>query len=546
MAWLTRAARLLEAGRPHEAIAPLRHAAQAQPGDAAILHDLGLACLENDQVTEAIAALQSAVTVHPGFADSHLRLGIALERARCADAALAAYHRATELQPTLADAHYRAGHLLDSLGRGPSAIEAFRRAAAAAPKTTLAQIADARAQLGENRYDEADRSLRRALAREPGNAVALELLGQTLADLGRFEEARSCFVQATERSASLAGSYYDLVRCRPILPADGELITNMRTALARPGLDSIQRSRVQLALGKAAEDLGDYAEAMRQFDAAEASRNGVVRFDLPAFEARVERLIACFTGELVSRARRRGADEGTAQEGAGPIVIFGLPRSGTTLIEQILSAHPQVHGGGELPFWNERGAAWERAGAGPPDDAWLAGAAADYRALLRGFAPAGLRVTDKMPLNFQWVGLIHLALPRAALIHCRRAPLDTALSIHRTHFNSRMPLPTGGAALVGYMRAYQRLTAHWRAVLPAGRFVEIDYESLVADPPPEIRRLVAACGLAWNDACLHPEHNARALRTPSKWQARRSIYSAAVGGWRAYEPWLGPLRALLD
>jgi hypothetical protein len=166
--------------------------------------------------------------------------------------------------------------------------------------------------------------------------------------------------------------------------------------------------------------------------------------------------------------------------------------------------------------------------------------------LLQSVASGAARVTDKMPLNFQWAGLIHLALPRATLIHCRRSPLDTALSIHQTHFNPRMWFPTGGAALVGYVQAYQRLCAHWRRVLPPERFIEIEYEALVDEPEPVIRRIVKASGLTWNSACLFPERNARAVKTPSKWQARQPIYRRAVGRWHSYEPWLGPLGALRD
>ncbi len=151
-----------------------------------------------------------------------------------------------------------------------------------------------------------------------------------------------------------------------------------------------------------------------------------------------------------------------------------------------------------------------------------------------------------MPLNFQWAGLIHLAFPRSTLVHCRRSPLDTALSIHQTHFNPRMLFPTGGAALVGFVRAYQRLSAHWRRVLPPDRFIEIDYENLVRDPEFVIRRLVAASGLSWSDSCLFPERNARAVKTPSKWQTRQPIYRHAIGRWNNYEPWLGALSALRD
>ncbi len=221
-----------------------------------------------------------------------------------------------------------------------------------------------------------------------------------------------------------------------------------------------------------------------------------------------------------------------------------MPRSGTTLVEQIVSMHPEVGAGGELHFWNQRGAEWHRSGA--DEDAFLAKAAADYLGVLRAIAPTAARVTDKMPFNFLWAGLIHVAFPRAVFIHCRRAAIDTALSIHQTHFHPSMPFPTGGAELVAYFRGYQRLIDHWRSVLPADRFIEVDYEDLTRAPEPVIRRIIAACGLAWHDSCLRPESNPRAVNTPSKWQARQPIYRTSVARWRHYEPWLGPLRRLVD
>jgi tetratricopeptide (TPR) repeat protein len=536
---LSVAAQLLRAGRPGDAVAPLREAARQAPGNAEILHDLGLACLETGLLGEAIPALQGAIALNPRYADAHLRLGIALESAGAVDAALAAYRRAADVLPSLADARYRAGDLLFSLGRIPEAIAAFRRAAASAPRTTPGRIATAKALLAEDRDAEAEKILRQVLAVD-NNATALDLLGNLLADAGRFDEARDTLIRAIERAPLRAGSYYDIVRCRRIGPGDADLIARMRAALQLPGLEPAQRARVHLALGKAADDLGDAEEAMRQFDAAEALRNTIVRFDLAAFEARVDRLIATFTPEVF--AHHNGAHTGTPT----PILIVGLPRSGTTLVEHILSAHPQVRAGGELPFWNEFGRDWLKTQAAVPDAAALARAAADYRKLLRTLAGGAGWVTDKMPLNFQWAGPIHLALPDTVIIHCRRTPIDTALSIHQTHFNPRIAFPTGGAALVGYVRAYQRLCAHWRAVLPPERFIEIDYEALASDPEPVIRLLTAACGVAWADACLHPERNTRIVKTPSKWQARQPIYRAAVGSWRAYEPWLGALRELIE
>ena len=553
---LAQATQLLRAGRPADAIVPLRAAARWLPGNAGVHHDLGLACLECGRIGEAVAALQSSIAADPELQDSHLRLGIAYEAAGAVADALAAYQRAAQSKP-LPEATYRLANLFENLGHADRAIETFRRAAAAATGTTFGRIAMARALLLENRDGEAEKVLRRVLGTEPNNAVALDLLGNLLADTGRFEGARRYFLRAIEKSPRLAGSYYEVARCGRIGPGleDAELLARMRASLESPTLEPAQKIRVLLALGKAADDLGDYEEAMRRFDAAETLRNGIIRFDLARFEERVDRLIAHFTPQLLADAAGKGAgstDPGSMAPGcmemgsATPILVVGLPRSGTTLVEQILSAHPAVSGAGELSFWNERGSAWERAGSDAAGTALLSASAADYLRLLQTLAPDAARVTDKMPLNFQWAGLVHLVLPRATIVHCRRGSLDIAVSIHQTHFNPRMWFPTGGAALVGYTRAYQRLCAHWRRVLPPERFIEVDYESLVEAPEPVIRRLVAACGLPWNEACLFPERNRRPVRTPSKWQARQPIYRHSVGRWRSYERWLGPLGALRD
>jgi tetratricopeptide (TPR) repeat protein len=537
---LALATRFLQAGRPSQAIAPLREAAALQPANPSIQHDLGLACLEVGRLADAVAAFERAIASNPRYADAHFRLGIALERLGRARAAITAYDRATALLPSLAEAWFRAGALLVTLDHRDEAIRRFRRAAASGRKTSFGRLGEARALLAEDRDAEGERALRQMLALDPGNAIANDLLGNLLADAGRFEEARACFASAIAAAPLMAGSYYDLVRCRRVTEADGDLPARIEAALATPGLDPAQRLRVHLALGKAADDLGDPALAMRAFDAAEAVRNGLIAFDPAKFEAEIDRLIALFTPELIARAAGLGCDDAT------PVLIVGMPRSGTTLVEQIISCHPEVRAAGELSFWNTRTVAWQRAGAdgfGPP---FLARAAAEYLAVLRTIGPAAARVTDKMPFNFLCAGLIHLAFPRATIIHCRRAVIDTALSIHQTHFNPRVAFPTGGPGLVAYFRGYQRLTRHWRAVLPAERFIELDYETLTCEPEPAIRRLIAACGLAWNDACLHPERNPRLVRTPSKWQARQPIYRSAVGRWRRYEPWLGLLRALLD
>jgi len=537
---LALATKFLKAGRPADAIAPLRDAALLEPLNPLIHHDLGLACLEVGRVSDAIAALQWAVSSNPRYGDAHFRLGIALEKVGDIGGAIVAYDRATRLLPSLTEAWFRAGALVYELGHREEAIGCFQRAAATGGRTRFGRLGKARALLTEDRNQEAEQVLRETLVAEPTNAMAYDLLGNLLSEYGRFDEARACFERAIGIAPLLAGSYYDLVRCRPITSDDNGIVDRMEAALSTPGLEAVQRLRLHLAIGKAADDLGEYALAMKHFDAADGVRRGTATFDEAAFAVESGQIITRCSRELIARAAELGSSEAT------PVLIIGMPRSGTTLVEQIVSSHPEVAAGGELNFWNERGAAWHRSGAAAIDKAFLTKATKDYLGVLRAINPNAARVTDKMPFNFLWAGLIHLAFPRATFIHCRRAPVDTALSIHQTHFHLGLAFPTGGTELVEYFRCYKRLTDHWRTVLPADRFIEVDYEELTRAPESIIRRIIEGCGLPWDDACLRHERNPRTVKTPSKWQTRQPIYSTSVARWRRYEPWLGTLRALID
>jgi tetratricopeptide (TPR) repeat protein len=537
---LALATELLKAGRPADAIAPLREAVVLEPSNPVIQHDLGLACLEAGHISDAITALEGAVASDSRYADAYFRLGIALEKLGNLREAIVAYDRATELVPSLTEAWFRAGAAVETLGFRDEAIGCFRRAAATGGKTRFGRLGKVRALMAEDRNHEAELVLRKTLALDPTNAMAHDLLGNLLSEFGRFDEAREYFQRAIALAPLLAGSYYDLVRCRPITRDDDGLLERMEAALSTPGLEAEHRLRLHLAIGKAADDLGDCGFAMQHFDTADTVRRSCAPFDAAAFPREIDRLITRCTSKLIARAPELGSSD------LRPVLIIGMPRSGTTLVEQIVSMHPEVRAGGELNFWNERGAVWHRSGAAGNETPFLAGAAADYLGVLHAIAPKAARVTDKMPFNFLWAGLIHLTFPRATIIHCSRAAVDTALSIHQTHFHPGLAFPTGGAELVAYFRGYQRLMDHWRSVLPAERLIEVDYEELTRAPEPVIRRIIAACGLAWHDACLRPEHNPRAVKTPSKWQTRQPIYRTSVARWRRYEPWLGPLRELVD
>ena len=549
---LAQARAALDAGQREQAIACLRAATEAAPGAAAIHHDLGALLLAAGRYAEAAHALRAALAADPGFALAAVRLGVALQAADDTDAALAAFRRAAASDPARADAPFREGALLEMLGRRAAALAAYRRAAATRPETALSRLAAIRLDLADARPAEAERGLRALLDAHPNHLEATDTLGELLADAGRLDAAWDCYARVTAASPHYAGSFYDLVRCRRIGAADAALVARMTATAARPDLHPEARARLHLALGKAHDDLGDPGAAMAHFGRADAVRGRSVPAVADAIERRVARLVARFD----ARSDARSDAEAMAAPPAGdhdptPILIVGLPRSGTTLVEQILSSHPSVAGGGELPFWTERDAgdpAWDDPASDHPawdDPAAHAQAASDYLALLRAIGPGAARVTDKMPLNVFHAGLVHRALPRATFVLCRRAPIDVALSIHRTSFNRHLDFPTGGDALVRTVRAIDRLSDHWREVLPPARVHEIRYETLVADPERSIPALLAACGLPWDGRCLHPERNPRLVRTPSKWQVRGPIRPPSPDAWRRYAPWLGPLAALV-
>jgi tetratricopeptide (TPR) repeat protein len=538
--WVDTVQRDVAAGRFSEAIETLRKALAAEPSNARILNELGHVRLLAGQPREAVDPLRRAVALDPRLAVAHLRLGSALERLGDAAGAAKAYEQAATLQPSLAEAHYRLAVLHHNNGRPQPALISFRRAAQAATQIDLRQMAEARALTIEGHEESAAPLLRAVLGRQPANAPALGLLGDILAGLGQFEEAERCFEGFLALQPAKVETFYNIVRCRRITAGDGDLIERMDAALQSPRLTDLQRSPLQLARGKSLEDLGRYGEAMAAFDDASEARARSVPFDLGRFVGFVDSLVERFDARALSRTYPGASDDPT------PTFILGMPRSGTTLCEHILCAHPQAAGPGELQFWTTFGPTLEAAGPRSLEGRFVGDAAAYYLRYLRAISGEAARIIDKTPLNFLWIGLIHIVFPRSTIIHCRRRPIDTAISIHQTAFAPGLDLPTGGDDLVGYFRQYQRLMAHWRAVLPPGRVLEVDYETLTASPDGDIRRIVAHAGLEWADACLRSHDSDRAVRTPSRWQVRQPINTGSVDRWRRYEPYLGALAALRD
>ena len=535
---------LLATGAAAEARSLSRRALRLEPGDAAAHNNLGLADLALGRPAEAAAGFARALARQPGRAVLHANLGMALQHLGRRAEAAAAYRRATALDPHQPDANIGVAELLIADDRRDEALAALRRAAAAQPKDAGLHLRIGEALLAAGEISAAEQYLRQAAVVDPQLGEAHRLLGNALHQLGRFDEAIASYRRAIGVAPRLAQAYFGIASAQKITPADQPLIEAMRALLDDPGLSPMDCAALHYALGKSFDDLASYAEAMHHFDAANRISGERLRLAGRAIDRRrhaenIDRLIASFTPERFGRPPVPG------EPGELAVLIVGMVRSGTTLVEQILSSHREVAAGGELRFWGQKGALLAAVEAGAFDPAAALLLAEEYAAVLRRLAPAARRVTDKMPTNFLLLGLVHLALPRARIIHCRRHPVDTCLSIYTTAYANLPDFAYDRDTIAFYWEQYARLMAHWRRVLPADRFFEVDYEELVASREAVTRRIVAFCGLDWDESCLQPETNRRVVRTPSAWQVRQPVHANSVERWRRYEAWLGPFRRLL-
>jgi tetratricopeptide (TPR) repeat protein len=531
--------RLAQHGQHERAIARLKRSAALDPTVAGAWHNLGLSCLQIGRLEEAAGAFEHASRLDPNSADAHNQLAVALDHLGRKGLALRAYEAAVKLEPLRPEAQFRLGQLYFALGRRGQAEAAFRTAAEAAAGSPHAQICEAFAADAAGDGETALNLLRAAIIADPENGIGHLTLGAMLARAGQFAEAAFHLERGITLQPDMVASWLGFANVVKFTSADRAIIERMDAGLSQPHLAPAQRKALHFALGKAHDDLGNYAEAMHHYDAGNKIRSAAARLDRVTLERQIDRLIAETSAGFLDRRPDFGVNDET------PILIVGLPRSGTTLVEQILSSHPDVAAGGELSFWGDRNAAGLWIFDAAASKAAVRRLADEYLAVLCAISPSARRVTDKMPFNFWLLGIIRQVFRRATFVHCRRHPVDTCLSIFFTDFDGVTDFAGDRSDLVFFYRQYERLMAHWRQVLPPDRFIEIDYEVLVAEPELQTRRLLAACELEWNDACLVPHRNQRPIATASMWQARQPIYRSSVGRWRGYEPWLGELRELL-
>jgi tetratricopeptide (TPR) repeat protein len=533
---------LLQSGKLVPAIPLLRRAAAADPDNPDAHYLLGTTLMRCGRPADAADALRHAVTVKPNSAPAFYAFGCALRETGRLNGAIDALQRAVALAPGMAEAYLRLGQV-QRLLRLPEWRESFRRGARIGRTTTEAVICGALALTGDGKFGEAAECLRRAAARDPKDLSVSVMLAETLANLGDIEAALAQYVRVLRQwrqpSNDLAKAWIGLSRIKKLTEADRPMLAAMRAFLDQPQVEQPVRMSLLFVLGKAFDDLRDYAEAMRYYEAANAIRRSAGPFDRERFSRESEQRSQPYTREFFAAHSTEGVVDET------PVLVVGMPRSGTTLVEQVLSSHARIAGAGELQFWidQSRRIGVEKIAA---IDAVMARCLADdYLALLRDVSPSADRVIDKMPFNFHYIGIIYHALPRARFIHCRRHPVDTSLSIYFSDFGGLSGFVGNRHDLVFYYRQYLRIMDHWRAVLPPERLIQVDYEAMTTEPEAQAKRLVDFCGLEWDPACLRPQDNRRVVETASLWQVRQPIYRSSLERWRRYEPWLGALRELM-
>ncbi len=447
----------------------------------------------------------------------------------------ALYRSALMADELLAEARSGLAAVIAASGRPQEALGEFERAITLSPDDAQLLNNFGAALTTLERTDEAIRAFEQAVQLDPDYAAAWHNLGLGLTAAGRSQEA----LRALERAVQLAplrGEFHRSLALAAPFTVDDRRLAAAEAALRSPGLAGADLQELHFALGKAYGDLGKAAESLDHFLVGNAMVRSRLAYDEAGTLGQLARLEEVFTPELLARAPAGGQ--------AGPVFIVGMPRSGTTLVEQMLAGHPSVHGAGErvdLPrIVAELGPAYPDAAPSLDEADWRA-VGERYLAGVRPSAPGAGRITDKMPGNYRHLGLIALALPGAKVVHVRRGAADTCLSCFETLFRGAQPYSYDLAELGRYYLAYDRLMAHWRRSLPQGLMYELAYEDLVAEPEPVLRRLLTFLGLAWAPACLRPHETARSVTTASAVQVRRPIYGTSVGRWRAPGATLTPL-----
>src|SRR3984893_7839991 len=529
-------------GRHDDAIVQYAQALATSPGLTDAHINLGGCFHATGRREQAIRSYQRALTVNPGLADAHYNLGNLFVELDNLDAAIVHYERSIALRPASAEVHNNLANVLQKRGRYEEAVAHYKDAIRLKPTYVSAQRNLGDALQAQGSIDGAIVCYRAALVIEPRDSTTLNRLASALLVAGRLDEASRAYEAAIDIAPENIGLQHNYAGVKPFADGDRRLARLEELHAREDQLSDAERIVLHFTLGKAYADLKDPDRSFRHLDAGNRLKRQHVLYDERGTLTVMQSSGGAFPRDVL-RARSNVGHDSEA-----PVFVIGMPRSGTSLVEQILASHPRIFGAGELNDFVDTmsDVAERRAGAYPDMLAKMSGEdlaelGKTYVERVSRVGAAKDRIVDKLPSNFLFAGLIHLALPRARIIHVKRNAVDTCVSCYSLLFAEDQPFTYDLGELGRYYRAYEALMDHWRTVLPPERMLEVRYEDLVEDLEGQARRLVAHCGVEWDKRCLAFLGTKRPVHTASVFQVRKSIYASSVGRSRLYGSRLKPL-----
>ena len=528
------------------AIQYLHQALNLDKANAKAFHVLGMIYVDVEDYPRALECLENASGLAPKHAEFRVSFASVLEKASLDYEVGIQYHMACEIDPNYLDGFVLYGAYLQQQHRYDEAVECFQRAEQLAPQSLDVFDNLGNAYMGKNDTDAAINKFNASLNIDPNRISSLTGLVQTYQQAGKLDDAIGVCNRIIAINANEPTGYVLKSRAKKSKSDDG-LAGQLLKFSAQENLDDANKIQVNYALGKTFDDQKDYKQAFKYYAEANALENkNNQKYNAKADEASFSKLIEVFNTGFFQQHQHLGVDSSL------PIIIVGMPRSATTLTEQIISSHPKVIGAGEVGFWGRAPIAMPlrlNTETSYPEcitemlPQHAKDIAAMYESTLRKIAGADtnpVHITDKMPHNFLYLGLIALLFPNVKIIHTIRDPIDTCLSIFFHRFNESHPYASDLGSLALHYNQYQRIMRHWHTVLP-GRIMDIHYADTISDPEYWTRKLISHVGLEWDDTCLAPHKLERSVRTFSNWQVRQPIYKTSNQRWKNYEEFLQPL-----
>jgi len=533
-----------ERKRKDEALALYKKAMVANPFYLEPLNNYGALILEDDCTDEATEILNKALQLDPNYPEAICNMGgvhLVLEEN---EAAFSCFQRALALRPVYIEAQMGLAKTFQALDNLPAAESAALRALQIDTNNPKAHSLAGGIYTELARPDLAEKEYERALQLDPECDDALLGLGNLRMEMGQLSDSEELFLRALKFKPDNLGARLHITHVKKVKQDDGNFAALLEAEKQSADFSISKKMSLHFALGKCYDDTKDYDKAFPHYMAGCKIKRAKLAYDANLSASQFTRIMEIFSRENIDRLR------GAGDHSDAPVFVLGMPRSGTTLTEQIIASHPDVYGAGELHnlFYIAENNGKTASGKSLfPDNlralnkqtltAW----GSEYIASIKQRAPNAKRITDKMPANFLAVGLIHLMLPNAKIIHVNRNPVDTCLSCYTRLFHRKQEHTYDLSELGQYYVHYAKLMEHWRRVLPNDAFLDIQYEDTVADQEAQARKLIAYCGLEWNDACINFHKTERSIRTASVTQVRQPIYNTSVERWRHYEKFLGPL-----